>query len=911
MKSALCVIGFVVAGCGLQLQDPCAGVKGSCLALQIEPSTAVQKVDQVVVSVISGAGTAASTADDGRRLSLPLGVAVIFDAAPPAGTLTAGVAAIFDGHAFASTPQSFTLASGEHRTLYVTLHATTDGSGGLDGSVAADLESPAPPDMAGSDLLCAPITVCPTTVGCGTISDQCGGILLCGGVCQLNAIAPTTANTGAIVTLEGTFGATATVNFPGGVQVPASVLGAHRAQVVVPDGATAGDLTVTTDTSTLGPLPFHHALYKLGLGPFALNLDQASGGKLSYGWFIEGGTSVTVGQRVYILGGLSGRNYFLPAISSTINADGSLAGLVRDPGVTMTTPRYSHTSVRIGNFVYVIGGVDTTGAQLASVESSTVAADDTISAFAPVPGVTLKRGRSQQMSVVIGDYLYEIGGFGGGPLDDIERAVINPDGTLSPFAAVDGITLTTPRGAASAVIRGDRLYVIGGVDVEPLTTVESAPIGADGSLGAFTVVDNVTLTTGRSAHGTLVIGDSVYVIGGTYSTGTELASIGTGLASVERASFTGDTLGGFAVVDELALADPLANAQFTVVGDHLFVIGGLFSSGWDSSVENASLDDSGDLSNFNIVDGVTLTTPRCGHSSFVVGNHLYVIGGSPSVGGTPRGDVEDATILPDGSLTTFAPVPGVTLVTPRALHTTFSGAGVVYVAGGESSGSQLTSVESATLNDDGTFASSFAIVDGVSLTAPTSGAAGINVGGADLVIGSALGLSGSVVSNVVQQGGFSSDGASTFSNLASTLVQARGNFATAVLGDQLYVIGGLANGYLSSVEVATVNPIISAFTTAPVSLTASRSQHTGFVLGRSLYVAGGRNGTLNGSLPSLEKSAIDPTGTLGAFAAVPSAFNTARLQHTSNVIGDYVYVVGGAPGYGASALGTVERAARK
>src|SRR6185295_18507985 len=59
---------------------------------------------------------------------------------------------------------------------------------------------------------------------------------------QLLAVSPAIASTGDTLTLEGTFSDSATVQFPGGVVQPATVLGEHRATVVVPETATAGDL---------------------------------------------------------------------------------------------------------------------------------------------------------------------------------------------------------------------------------------------------------------------------------------------------------------------------------------------------------------------------------------------------------------------------------------------------------------------------------------------------------------------------------------------------------------------------------------------------------------------------------------------------------------------------------------------
>ena len=50
-----------------------------------------------------------------------------------------------------------------------------------------------------------------------------------GPTCQLVAIEPSLANTGDTITLEGTFGDSATVNFPGGASASATILGPHRA----------------------------------------------------------------------------------------------------------------------------------------------------------------------------------------------------------------------------------------------------------------------------------------------------------------------------------------------------------------------------------------------------------------------------------------------------------------------------------------------------------------------------------------------------------------------------------------------------------------------------------------------------------------------------------------------------------
>src|SRR5262245_5776951 len=73
------------------------------------------------------------------------------------------------------------------------------------------------PDLSGEGGadMCSPQVACPAEVACGAVADGCGGLLDCG-PCQLTSLAPSIANTGATVTLEGTFALSATVEFPEG-----------------------------------------------------------------------------------------------------------------------------------------------------------------------------------------------------------------------------------------------------------------------------------------------------------------------------------------------------------------------------------------------------------------------------------------------------------------------------------------------------------------------------------------------------------------------------------------------------------------------------------------------------------------------------------------------------------------------
>src|SRR6185437_3889140 len=63
---------------------------------------------------------------------------------------------------------------------------------------------------------------------------------------MIAAVTPAIATVGTTLALDGTFSDPMTVNFPGGVTATATVLGKHRATVVVPTAATSGPLTAST-----------------------------------------------------------------------------------------------------------------------------------------------------------------------------------------------------------------------------------------------------------------------------------------------------------------------------------------------------------------------------------------------------------------------------------------------------------------------------------------------------------------------------------------------------------------------------------------------------------------------------------------------------------------------------------------
>ena len=370
-------------------------------------------------------------------------------------------------------------------------------------------------DMAGPDA-CVPLTSCPATVTCGHADDGCGGSLDCG-PCTINALYEPTANSGDLLSIEGRFGDSATVNFPGGTAVAATPLSSSRLRVAVPAAAGSGLLTVSTNGVTTNAVPFNHASYAFAPQAFRELNEQADYARQSptlqtLRW---GSGGVTTPDRVWIIGGLLKSESPTASVEEArIDGDGALRGFRTLPGA-LTNARGWNSATRVGNFVYVIGGRNAAFTSEPTIERAPINADGSLGSFSVVPNLSLLTPRYGHQSVVLGGWLYVLGGYSGAwcapalNLTSVERAPIAADGTLGAFVDA-GVTLTTAREAFSVAVSGGFLYAIAGRNQ---TSVEYAPIAADGTLGPFANAVG-TLASAQFGSTGAVIGGKLWLLGG-------------------------------------------------------------------------------------------------------------------------------------------------------------------------------------------------------------------------------------------------------------------------------------------------------------------------------------------------------------------------------------------------------------
>jgi Kelch motif protein len=724
------------------------------------------------------------------------------------------------------------------------------------------------------------------SLGCGAIFGFEDPVLVpCLGPCQLVAVQPSVANTDETIALEGNLGPDVTVNFPGGVSSAATVLGTNRATVAVPALATGGDLTIITGGGVLGPVPFRRASFPLGLQNFWTYYESS----LTTARFAH--TVDVVGGFLYVIGG-STASALRSVERARINADGSLGAFGPIPGVTLLVPRGGHTSLKVGNFLYVLGGSAGTGGVLDTVERASINADGSLGPFTTVTSLSLVTARYLHTTVVAGNSLYILGGAGasGTALSSIERATINADGTLGAFTAVSDSGLVAPRYGHTSIVVGRYVYVVGGLGNGILNSVERASINSDGSLGPFITVPGVALATARYQHTSVVLGNALYVVGGSAAGGI--------LSSVERASINADdSLGGFVPIANITQATGRSGHATVLLGNFLYSIGGLGNTGYSSGLERASINASGSLGEFAALARVTLTTPRNG-MTVVVGNSIYALGGGNSAHSK---DVDRATVDAGGSLSVFTTVPEVATTNVRSAGTSAVIGNFLYLIGGFDpgvAGNYLGSVERATVNADGSIGA-FATVSGISLITPRNAHTSVRVDNFVYVIG---GQDGNGTIATVERAPINPDGSiGSFAVVSGvTLLEARSYHTTSVIRNFVYVVGGSgASGALDSIERAAINSDGSLGPFVPVSgivLTTPRTLSASAVLGNSLYILGGLGGTSSAS--SWERTTIGQDGsltpfTVGSFGSMLMYFGT-----TNAALGNFLYFIGGVSGPG-------------
>ncbi|MEB3237348.1 MAG: hypothetical protein VKO64_06965 [Candidatus Sericytochromatia bacterium] len=718
---------------------------------------------------------------------------------------------------------------------------------------------------------------------------------------------------GSVIYVQGHFEAPATVTFvPSNATTPLVVLSSRQAYFVVPCSATTGTVSFTDPEGTSNSQSIRIAEYTQALSlPFAKFYNQATLARTApiLPAARAGHGLLQRGQFTYVLGGANASTAANTVYRALRNADGTMQSFATT-AQTLVAAREGAAWINYGGSILAIGG-QAAGSALASTETSTWQGDDSPGAFSA--SQTMGSTRAYPAAAVIGDYLYVFGGESGGtPRNSIERAPINSSGVLTgSFSSVSG-TLVTARSRTLPLLFGGRIYLIGGKGASgPLSSIESAAVNADGSLGAFST-STVALQTAREGAVGQFMGTKYVVIGGR-TTGN------SPVTSVESSTLGVSGPGSFATMAGVTLATARADFAAVVNGDSLHVVGGTGAAGTTlGNVEFTSVNGSGNLSTFGA--GTATFTPRFGNGAAVLGASVNVFGGCGAgivSGGGCAADVsilstvQRATIDSAGALGSFSSSGNLDYGRVN-FSSGVLGTNLWVFAGGlpSSAPNNAPKVIKAPVNADGSLGT---FADGSLSVAQVSGANAVTVGTNLYLVGGLDGNSavsacrtGSLNSNTYDIGGFGNNGPG--------LVTARARMGLVVLGSYIYAIGGQSdrNGSaLASIErcaIDTTNDEATGnFSTYANSLNVARAAPALVVSGNKLYVIGGTQTSSYTGVNSVEVATIAADGTLGSFSVVPGVtLGTARGFQAAAIVGNFLQLFGGLNN--ASPLGSTEQA---
>jgi hypothetical protein len=477
--------------------------------------------------------------------------------------------------------------------------------------------------------------------------------------------------------------------------------------------------------------------------------------------------------------------------------------------------------------------------------------------------------------------------------------VIDPDSSLEAFTA-SALVLATPRAGASAVATAKSLYVLGGDTATGATaTIESAAIAADGTLGAFAPPTGVTLKVPHAYFATAVVGTSVFAIGGNGPAGAD-----TKLTDIATIAADG-TLGNFAAATSGAASVARHGAAVAIARDHVFVLGGNNGTSELGSVEHSGIATHGQLGAFSTLASEPLPAGRAYGANVVIGDHLYLVGGIDLSTLTSRLDVAVATVQADGSLGPFSLANGVTLNSARIGSSLAVIGDFLFVIGGQdptNNSNSFMSLERAPIAADGTLGTftnyaSATLANGRYLAAP-------------IILGSTLyvmgGLNAGAPISTFDQAMVDASGSISFFIRApsTTFTVPHSDFSAAVLGSNVWVFGGFStgpNGGTSSkvIERATFQSdgSLGAFAAATGTLSTERALYTPAIAGDDLYLVAGANNVGSPADPGLrnvDHATIAADGTVGAFA-IPAGATLPEgiFFHFGAAFGNFVYVLGG------------------
>jgi len=585
-----------------------------------------------------------------------------------------------------------------------------------------------------------------------------------------------------------------------------------------------------------------------------------------------------------------------------LNTDGTINGSWQ-AGAAPDVDCVGRAGFIYNGYLYLTGGQNGTGAHNTTYYLKLNADGTTAASWSAGPN--LNTGRYLHGAVAYNGYAYVAGGAVGTltQTDTVEKAEIRGDGSLGSWTTTGTTALTAARREHQTEVYNGYMYVTGGLNGGN-EIVEFARINSDGTMGSWN--STTTIPTGSNnpfrRAGSAFHNGYWYLVGGCDGSCTATSNQKVIYAPVYATGQIGDWRQGTTLPSQ---------RTYTQVG---FYNNYIFNADdpSDGAVYSSPIDPAGSISSFTATNDFN-TTNRVGLTSVAAAGYLYEFGGKDAT--TATNTVRYAAINSDGTVGTWSATNSFTDARFDMSIETYGTS--IYLIGGEKDGAVGTNctqgsgsrwfcpdVQRATINT-----STGALTWSGTYTYSTTARSGLGsaiVGEYLYVIGGLYDNSGNVTGEVNVAPLNANGTVGTFSTTLS-LDTARHGFDAAAWGGRIYAVAGTET---RNTEVATINAsdgTISDWSTTGADVSGGTG--TGLegleVVANSgyLYATGGR-GTSTGFLNTVQIARVNSDGSLGSWSTSGNTFTNGRWIHASTAYNGYLYVLGGCNDAGCPASGT-------
>jgi Kelch motif len=294
-------------------------------------------------------------------------------------------------------------------------------------------------------------------------------------------------------------------------------------------------------------------------------------------------------------------------------------------------PRTDGSLLQVGTQIFYLGGSDGQAATSTVYVAKTVG---TGNFDAWTDGPPLPEPRADASVAYVAGSIYVMGGVDASGAPTTSVFVLSPDpqtGQLPDWRVADDLVLPEPRSGAAIVITPDGLLLIGGRGSDgPVATTYATKLDSQGALGAWTTEQ--PLNTPQADATAVLVGDYVWIYGGSDANGP--------LKNVERGAFGEEAAEGLPenpntgklvrwdIDPATYLPEARTNASGWGANGAIYLAGGSDGNKPNTEVYWAVPTTTGDLTEWKHLDVSDLPAPIEGAPAVVNGPTVVIVGGS-------------------------------------------------------------------------------------------------------------------------------------------------------------------------------------------------------------------------------------------------------------------------------------------